>query len=77
MIHASSLSKLKYESVEEWKLWKSTHKKSYQSNKEELERHLVWLSNKEYIEQHNAYADIFGFTLAMNQFGDLVSGACT
>ena len=63
----------KYQFVEEWSLWKSEHAKSYESDLEELERHLVWLSNKEYIDQHNANADLFGFTLAMNNFGDLVS----
>ena len=58
---------------EEWQLWKSQHGKSYNSQREELERHLVWLSNREYINAHNKNADIFGFTLAMNHFGDIVS----
>ena len=62
-----------YQFVEEWSLWKNEHSKAYQSDREELERHLVWLSNKEYIDQHNANADLFGFTLAMNHFGDMVS----
>ena len=63
----------RYELREEWNLWKSKHGKSYESEYLELERHLVWLSNKEYIDQHNANSDIFGFTLAMNHHGDLVS----
>ena len=62
----------KYEFLEEWNLWKDEHGKSYGSEKEELGRHIVWLSNKKYIEQHNANADMFGFTLAMNHLGDLV-----
>lgn len=41
-------------------------------SQEELEKHIVWLSNKKYIEEHNANADKFGFKLAMNQFGDVV-----
>lgn len=63
----------KYQFAEEWSLWKNEHAKKYESELEELERHLVWLSNKEYIDQHNANADLFGFTLAMNHLGDLVS----
>ena len=58
---------------EEWHLWKSEHKKSYQNEIEELERHNIWLSNNEYIEQHNQRSDVFGYTLKMNKFGDLVS----
>ena len=62
-----------YEFVEEWHLWKGQHQKSYMSELEELERHTIWLSNKKYIEEHNARSDDFGYTLAMNHFGDLVS----
>ena len=62
----------KFEFREEWNLWKAQHGKSYNEEREELERHIVWLSNRAYIEHHNANADIFGFTLAMNQFGDMV-----
>ena len=58
--------------VEEWQLWKSTHSREYLSEREELERHLTWLSNREYILQHNANSHIFGFTLSLNQFGDMV-----
>ena len=63
----------KFQFVEEWSLWKGEHDKSYGSQLEELERHLVWLSNRKYIEQHNANAHLFGFTLRMNHFGDMVS----
>ena len=66
----------KYQLLEEWNLWKNQHGKSYESERVELERHLVWLSNKQYIDQHNANSDIFGFTLAMNHYGDLVSIIC-
>nr|CBY80148.1 silicatein red variant [Tethya aurantium] len=60
-----------YEFKEEWQLWKKQHGKSYNTNLEELEKHLVWLSNKKYIELHNANAATFGFTLAMNHLGDM------
>lgn len=56
----------------EWHLWKAKHKKTYESVKHELSKHLVWLSNKKYIEEHNKHADALGYGLAMNQFGDLV-----
>lgn len=58
---------------QEWHLWKGQHRKSYENVREELGKHLIWLSNQEYISQHNKYSDIFGYTLKMNQFGDLVS----
>ena len=61
-----------FQYVEEWNLWKGDHDRAYGSQLEELERHLVWLSNKKYIEQHNANSYLFGFTLAMNHFGDMV-----
>ena len=61
-----------YEMPQQWNLWKSQHGKAYKSDKEDLERHLNWVSNKKYIDMHNANADVFGFTLAMNHFGDLV-----
>ena len=35
-------------------------------------RHTVWESNKKYIDGHNEHARTLGFTLAMNEFGDLV-----
>ncbi len=68
----SSAVQPKYEFVEEWQLWKSRHEKIYDTHLMELERHLTWLSNKKYIEQHNANSHIFGFELAMNNFGDMV-----
>ena len=63
---------VQYQHPEEWQLWKTEHRKSYESQREELERHLVWLANREYINAHNKNADLFGFTLAMNHFGDMV-----
>ena len=61
-----------YKFVEEWKVWKGQHQKFYGNNLEELNRHIVWLSNKQFIEAHNQNAHIFGYTLAMNHFADLV-----
>ena len=43
-----------------------------QDDMEELRRHITWMSNKAYIDQHNQYADTFGYTLEMNHLGDMV-----
>ena len=40
---------------------------------EELRKHITWMSNNAYIDQHNQDSDTFGSTLKMNNFGDLVS----
>ena len=64
---------IQFSHVEEWHMWKSQHGKSYSSVREELDRHIVWLANREYINAHNQNAHILGFTLAMNHFGDMVS----
>ena len=68
----SSAGQPKFKAVEEWQLWKSRHEKIYDTHLVELEKQITWLSNKKYIEQHNANSHIFGFTLAMNKFGDMV-----
>jgi len=72
-VAALAAAAAKFEFLEEWEAWKEQHGKGYQSERDELERHLIWLSNKKYIDQHNANSDSFGFTLAMNHFADLVS----
>jgi hypothetical protein len=61
-----------YEAVEEWNMWKGQHEKTYASELEDLNRHLVWLSNRKYIELHNANSHVFGYQLAMNHFADMV-----
>ena len=33
---------------------------------------MIWESNKNYIDNHNTYAEEHGFTLEMNKFADLV-----
>jgi hypothetical protein len=63
----------KIEHPEEWDLWKTEHGKSYESQREELDRHLVWLSNREYINAHNKNFVVTGFSLRLNHFADLVS----
>lgn len=62
-----------FKHVEEWSNWKLKHAKTYTTSLDELERHVIWLSNKKFIDHHNANSHIFGFTLAMNHLGDVVS----
>ena len=64
-----------YQLAREWQSWKAQHKRRYASDNEELERHLVWLSNMKYIEGHNANKHMFGYHLSINQYGDMV-GRC-
>jgi hypothetical protein len=56
----------------EWSFWKSTHRKKYSTSVQDLERYVVWRSNKAYINYHNSFASNFGFYLSMNKFGDMV-----
>ena len=69
-----SSTKARFTLTEEWKAWKSYHGKNYESELEEIEKHIVWQSNKEYVDKHNANAHIFGFNLDLNHLGDMVSG---
>ena len=48
------------------------HSKQYETEEEELSRHIVWEANRNYVQNHNEHADVLGFTLAMNEFADLV-----
>ena len=70
----SSVSSLyiSYQFPEQWKAWKTEHGKNYSSELEDLDRHLVWLSNKKFIESHNSFSHVFGYTLALNKFADMV-----
>ena len=69
---AMAAAQINLQYPEEWQMWKSKHGKSYRSQREELDRHLLWLATREYINAHNKNSHIFGLTLAMNHFGDLV-----
>lgn len=62
-----------FEYTQEFKDWKVKYSKTYQTDKEELERQIIWESNMKFVENHNANADKLGFTVAMNEFADLVS----
>lgn len=59
-----------------WRSWTHAHNKTYSTSNEGLERYVVWRSNTAFIQYHNSYADKFGFTMAMNGFGDQVREFC-
>lgn len=61
-----------FQHLEEWNTWKNDYEKSYISEREELERHIIWLSNKAYVEAHNANSHIFGYRVGINNLADMV-----
>lgn len=63
-----------YESSREWESWKSTHSKNYDSKLEELEKHIIWHSNKAYVDQHNINAElgVYSYHVKLNHLGDMV-----
>lgn len=59
-----------------WHHWKAEHGRGYESERDELYRHVIWQSNKKFIDSHNQFNQTFGYTLAMNELGDLVRINC-
>ena len=61
--------------AEEWETFKARHSKQYNDKSEENFRLKVFMENKQRIAKHNKRAanGLHGFTLAMNEFGDLLS----
>ena len=68
-----ALAAAKFEYPQEFQDWKVKYNKVYETKETELERQIIWESNKKFVENHNANSDKFGFTVAMNEFADLVS----
>ena len=58
---------------DEWNSWKELHKKTYECEHEELARYTIWVANKAYIEEHNKNVQAHGYSLKMNEFGDMVT----
>ena len=57
---------------DQWMAWKRGNGRWYSSSQEEETRFAVWKENLEYIQQHNSNSDLYGFTLRMNSYGDMV-----
>ena len=68
-----ALASAHFQYDEEFQDWKTKYNKKYDTSNIELERQTIWEANKNYVLNHNANADKFGFILAMNEFADLVS----
>lgn len=64
---------LAFKTDREWLKWKEDYSRSYESVVHELERYVTWKSNRAFIGAHNELKDEFGYTLAMNQYGDMSS----
>ena len=62
-----------FEFTQEFQEWKVKYNKVYETKEIEFARQVIWESNKKFVENHNANADKNGFTVAMNEFADLVS----
>ena len=73
LLAVTAVATAKIEFPPEWHAWKSEHQVTYATEIEELQKHVVWLSNKQFIDEHNKYEDVFGYNLKMNRYGDLVS----
>ena len=59
---------------EQWHLWKNKHGKVYSGTSEEMLRRQIWRQNVEKIQNHNNDDNRAAkFSLAVNQFADLVS----
>ena len=68
-----ALASAHFQYTEEFQDWKAKYNKKYDTSDIELERQTIWEANKNYVLNHNANADKFGFVLTMNEFADLVS----
>lgn len=58
---------------EKWRLWKERHGKVYADKESESARRSLWEANHRLVESHNRNSSAYGFSLALNQFADLVS----
>lgn len=58
---------------EQWRLWKERHGKVYADQVSENARLVTWQKNRELVAGHNQDSTKHGYTLALNQFADLVS----
>lgn len=60
---------------QEWYSWKSLHSKTYEDEDEEGARRVVWYDNYKKIVEHNSANR--SYSLALNQFADLVGSVST
>jgi cathepsin L len=60
------------EYLDEWKEWKVTFGKKYQTDAEEMARRSIWLANKILVDEHNSLSGE-SYRLEMNAFADMTS----
>ena len=58
---------------QQWHSWKNEHGKVYSGKSEERLRRQIWRENVEKIQRHSNDDMVATFSLAVNQFADLVS----
>lgn len=58
---------------EQWQSWKTVHQKFYADHSEDTLRRQIWEDNLAKIQDHNNGVRAENFSLAINQFADLVS----
>ena len=69
----SPRSHLAFQTDYDWLSWKRQNDRAYEEDLLELERYIIWQSNKALVYAHNQYASTFGYSLELNKFADLVS----
>lgn len=59
----------------EWKRFKETYNKSYDSKAEELERFMIWKEHKEKVDEHNENFEMnkVGYKQGINEYSDMRS----
>merc|ERR1712159_295258 len=68
---AAPLSESEYTSM--WSAFKADFQKAYATAEEHEARFLTFKDNVDFINSHNSRADEHGFTVGLNQFGDMNS----
>lgn len=69
-----ALATARFQYTQEFQEWKTKYNKKYETREMQLHRQIIWEANMKFVENHNANSDKIGFTVAMNEYADLVSG---
>ncbi|XP_017556717.1 procathepsin L [Pygocentrus nattereri] len=61
------------ESPTDWTLWKKANRVTYEEEADDMERKVIWETNRRMIDENNKkfHIGISSFTMAMNKYGDL------
>ena len=74
MVYALGIGLYAQDFDDEWHAWKTTHKKTYDDEREGTMRRLIWQKNLDLIVKHNLEEQrgLHSYRLGMNAFGDMV-----